>query len=321
MLETNLPAARPSRQRNMSKIRKAITLVIEHMPGAPQNEQGLRLLARLLDPALSDVTLVHAMADILSDLPAHPDDAQQFSRSIREREREQNRICTRLRTQLVQNGYHLRNEQNGTMLDDCAHQILDFVADSGQDLLVLDSQRPGSPGPAVATGHSHFSMLLATHAICSVLLLRKPMTTCREKLQVVFAVDGSEATMKAAERLGKLLRPEHAELTLVTVQSPLTAESAALAPFINTEIMAQALDTNANIVFDNVEQHLQGLPVSRRQKLTGSPATEIGCYAELENPDLLVVGSHNKKGFLAWLTGSVSGQLLHWGNHNILVVR
>jgi len=34
-----------------------------------------------------------------------------------------------------------------------------------------------------------------------------------------------------------------------------------------------------------------------------------------------VVGSHNRTGFLAWLMGSVSSQLLHWDTHNILIVR
>lgn len=301
------------------KLAEKVTLVVEHQLDTDPSP-FLADLALLLDPAIAEVTLIHAMSDILSGLPVNPDEARSFSNIIREREKRSDEQRGGIRKVLASSRYTLRNEKNCSMQEECADQIADYLWESGQDLLVISSSQPANRKLML---RSHFASYLATHAPCSTLVLRKPLLKNRQMLKVLLAVDSSDATRTAVSKLGELLRPENMEVILVTVQSPMYSENAVIAPFVNPEVIDQAMAANAGMVLEMASDTLEAkrIRVSRSRTLVGSPATEIGYLAELEHPDLVVVGSHNKKGFLAWLTGSVSGQLLHWGNHNILVVR
>ncbi|HEY9685460.1 MAG TPA: universal stress protein [Coleofasciculaceae cyanobacterium] len=301
------------------KMAEKVTLVVEHQLDTDPSP-FMEDLVRLLDPTITEVTLIHAMSDILSGLPANPNEPKSFSNMIREREKRSDEQRGGIRKVLASSRYTLRNEKNCSMQEECAAQIADYLWEKGQDLLVISSSQPASQK---LTLRSHFASYLATHAPCSTLVLRKPLLKNRKTLKVMLAVDSSDATMTAVSKLGDLIRPENMEVILVTVQSPMYSENAVIAPFVNPEVIDQAMAANANMVFQMASDTLEAkhIRVIESRKLIGSPATEIGYLAELEHPDLVVVGSHNKKGFLAWLTGSVSGQLLHWGNHNILVVR
>lgn len=177
--------------------------------------------------------------------------------------------------------------------------------------------------PEFQAMRSHFINHVTTHVPSSVLVWRKPFSEQPHPLKVMLGTDASESSMTAAAKMPDLLQLKFANLLVVTVLSPIFQDNAVVAPFVNPEILEQALDANAKIVFEMTAGILatHNLAKPTYQKLLGSPATEIAYLAETENPDVIVVGSHNRKGFLAWLLGSVSSQLLHWDKHNLLVVR
>jgi nucleotide-binding universal stress UspA family protein len=172
-------------------------------------------------------------------------------------------------------------------------------------------------------GHSSAFMQLFAHLPVSGLLFKRHLAGNRSKPKILLAVDDSEASMTAVRRLPELLRTQDMDVILATVQSPIYQDNALLAPYVNQDILDQALAGNATMIFEMAQEILdtEGIPVQDVKRMIGSPAAELGYLAQVEEPDLLVVGSHNRKGVLSWLMGSVSSQLLHWDTHNILIVR
>jgi nucleotide-binding universal stress UspA family protein len=262
---------------------------------------------------------VQAVSDILNGLRFGPDEAVLFSKTIRDREKHNQQCQEHIHLGLENSGYTITGDQKCHMMDDCAHQIIDYIKAKEQELLVICT----SHEPTKQLIWSHFSVTLATDTPSSVLILRKSLLPARERLRILFGVDESDATMTAARKLSTLIRTDAADVHLVSVQSFAYQDSSALASYVNPEIIQEAMNANTEIVFDMVSEVLeaQGISVCSRRKLQGSAATELAQLAEHENPDLIVVGSHNKKGFVAWLLGSVSSKLLHWDNHNILIIR
>lgn len=222
---------------------------------------------------------------------------------------------------------HLKNaefpiveERFCPLTSEIVSEFIHELRESNYDLLVFCI-------PELPNGHhsayAHLVQHMASHVPLSVLIWRKPLAEPPHPLKVIFGVDGSESSLNAVTKSATLLNLKFAHLNAVTVLSPVFQDNAVTAPFVNPDVLEQALDANANMIFEMANGILtaQGLPKPAHKKLIGSPATELGYWMETENPDLMIVGSHNRKGFLAWLMGSVSSQLLQWDRHNLLVVR
>jgi nucleotide-binding universal stress UspA family protein len=306
-------------------LRRKVILVVEQYLNA-DDHQPLIDLSRFMAPAGVELSLIHAVSDIITGLHGKADDAVFVSNTIREREKRQAEVRVQWRQALETAGFHLAHEQTCTMQDQNARQIIEYAQENAQDLLVVYTARDLSVDPheeGLATRNSHFGLMLATHATLPVLMLRRAPGAPTGRLKLLFGVDPSEATMTAARKLPDLIRADAVDLTLATVQSPIYQENVVLAPYVNQDVLEAALDANAEMTFAMVRELLETRGLSAQNTLTrnGSPATELGFVAETEHPDLIVLGSHNRKGFLAWLTGSVSSQLLHWDTHNILIIR
>ena len=220
-----------------------------------------------------------------------------------------------LHASLRQAGFQVVNEARCGSEDAQLNTFIESLDDTEQQLVIVACARGQHP--------SHFVSYLATHCRLPVMLLRRPFVLETEPLKVMLGMDGSEASMNAVRRLGQFVRPDNIRLELVTAQSPIYQENAGLAPYVNQSVLDEALETNANMIFEIATDILQpqGFSVMEQKRLLGSPASELGFIAAIEHPDLLVVGSHNRKGVLAWLLGSVSSQLLNWDTHNLLIVR
>lgn len=218
-----------------------------------------------------------------------------------------------------QAGFSITSEHSCSTREQDVTSLVDTLEDSEQQLLVITNLNTSERGART----SHFAFSLAAHSRLPVLMLRRPLPAGNQPFQVMLGVDGSEASMNAARQLSTLVNPQKLNLTLVTVQSPIYQENAVLAPYVNQAVLDEAQENNARMVFEMVSDILepQGIAVTERLQLIGSPASELGHLAENMHPDLIVVGSHNRTGILSWLMGSVSSQLLHWDTHNLLVVR
>jgi nucleotide-binding universal stress UspA family protein len=299
---------------------RKVALIIEY--GGLEREQPVVSfpdLRRFLSPEHTELTVAHAEFDWVGMKTDAAEEAHNVGALVAGQETKLHEMKRQIDASLQDSGFSVVRELECGTRDRHLKSLLTTLEEGGQDLLIVVSQPDLSSHPKT----SHFVRTLVTHAPCSVLLLRKTVAATHEPLKVMLGVDGSEASMNAARQLKQILPDCEMRLELVTAQSPIYQENAVLAPYVNQDVLNEALEANAKMIFEIVSDILenQGVSVSERRKLVGSPATELGNLAELEHPDLMIVGSHNRTGVLAWLMGSVSSQLLHWDTHNLLVVR
>jgi nucleotide-binding universal stress UspA family protein len=294
-----------------------VTLIVENSP-SDWNDSAVLELTGLIAPAQVELSLIYVTTDLKMGLPPlrHNDSLEQSLQDLRERQEESKEA---LRRDVQVAGFEVQAEQSFSMESGNMQAILDYIQESGQDLLVLC----GSHSPGLMMGRNHFFMNLTTHAPIPTLMLKRKIQNKGTTLKALFGVDASDASLNAARKLGRLIEPARVDITLATVQNPVYQENAILAPYVNQEILTEALEANSGLIFEMFTDILkpQGFKIADFKVLIGSPATELGYIAETDHPDLVVVGSHNHKGFLAWVMGSVSSQLLHWDNHNLLVIR
>jgi nucleotide-binding universal stress UspA family protein len=299
-----------------SLVTRKVTLVVEHGENTPFEASVLKNLDCFLTPGHVALTLVHAEVDWLTAETNLTDDPDfSVEGALPQLEIGLKKANEKAREELSESGFQIVQETECGLRDKSLKRLTETLRETEQDLLVIACDRPHT---------SYFATQLATHSPVSVLMLRRPITLQPLATpKIMFGVDGSEASMHAARTLGQILDFRQCQLELALVQSPVYQENAVLAPYVNQAVLDEALEVNARMVFEMITDILdtQGIQVSKCQKLLGSPATELGNLAAQTHPDLLVVGSHNRKGVLAWLMGSVSSQLLQWDAHNLLIVR
>ncbi len=135
---------------------------------------------------------------------------------------------------------------------------------------------------------------------------------------VLVAVDGSEASLKAARQAGDLARGFHARLTVLHVVAPVIIPSdAPWAPM--DEIHAAELQRGQSIA-QEVQRQL--LPLESRELVKVGPAAETIVEVAASLPaDLVVVGSTGKGAVKRLLLGSVADRVMHLTELPVLVVR
>lgn len=306
----------PARTEPKAKV-KAV-LVVEHVTYRI-DDQTLRELPQFLPPDQTELSLVHLLTDVSIGLPYRHNHMQDLIQCIEERRQQQEAVQREFRTRLERCGFSVADERTYALHGRPLPELIEYIEQSGQDLAVFCADQY----PPIKMGHSSAFMQMFAHLPVSGLLFKRHLVGNRSKPKILLAVDDSEASMTAVRRLPELLRTQDMDVILATVQSPVYQDNALLAPYVNQDVLDQALAGNTTMIFEMAQDILdtEGIPVQDVKRLMGSPAAELGYLAQVEEPDLLVVGSHNRKGVISWLMGSVSSQLLHWDTHNILIVR
>jgi phosphoglycerate kinase len=167
----------------------------------------------------------------------------------------------------------------------------------------------GNPLPAVAALDNEFDLIAPTQ--------RRPR-------KMLLAVDGSEHSVEAARRIGRLVNAEGAEIRLLYVQKP--------QPFVTEETWVDPEEKRqreierrfeAERVFATVNAALarQGLISHRQMAVEGDPASKILELADEIGVDLIAMGSHGKSGVLSLLMGSVSRKVIDHAKRPVLIVR
>lgn len=128
--------------------------------------------------------------------------------------------------------------------------------------------------------------------------------------KIVCALDLAELTPDVAEYASMVARTMNAELVVVYVAPSLTQYSAfeiqpkALESFVG-EISEGASKTMREVM----EEHFGGLKAESRV-LSGHPADEIIKAAEQENADLIIMGTHGRRGVDLLIFGSVADNVV-----------
>ncbi len=139
---------------------------------------------------------------------------------------------------------------------------------------------------------------------------------------ILLATDFSEHSDVALKRAVELAKIYHARLSLVhAVESVIYS--------VDTDFLMvpdEGYMETDQVLFDNAEARLQevadniDLDNVQNEVIWGSPRYAILSYAEAQNVDLIVVGSHGRHG-LARLLGSTASGLLNSARSDVVVVK
>ena len=136
--------------------------------------------------------------------------------------------------------------------------------------------------------------------------------------RILTAVDISDEAIPVVKRAAAMARQHQAELHLIHVVEPLSLAYGGDIPMdfsgIQEELQQQAEETLKKYAgqFD--------IPDDKIHLLTGRPEAQIHDLCKELDCDLIIVGSHGRKG-LALLLGSTANGVLHGAKCDVLAVR
>ena len=150
---------------------------------------------------------------------------------------------------------------------------------------------------------------VVTSAPCTVQIVRDASEdrahTLHSGRKVLLATDGSATSTAAAEALSGRPWPEGSEFRIVTVEEPWVIKP-----------------TNMQSNVNSAEQVLAAAGLKATTAvLSGKPKEAILEEAKKWNADLIVVGSHGRRGFKRFLLGSVSEAVAMNAHCSVVVVR
>jgi universal stress protein A len=133
-------------------------------------------------------------------------------------------------------------------------------------------------------------------------------------------VDFSETSRVALEEAAELSRRYHAELSLLHVFEPpgATAELMVSPPDL---IDQTTKDLERKLELWKAEAERHGASPVRALVVTGAPATEIVRFALTAGSDLVVMGTHGRRGLRHLVLGSVAERVVREASCGVLVVR
>ena len=150
---------------------------------------------------------------------------------------------------------------------------------------------------------------VVTAAPCTVQIVRNQTKDHAQTLdsarRVLLATDGSETASTAADAIAGRPWPEGSEFRVVTVEEPwLVRQTSALQNINSAEQVLACAGPKATAAV-----------------LSGNPKEVILEEAKKWNADLIVVGSHGRRGFKRFLLGSVSEAVAMNAHCSVVVVR
>lgn len=274
----------------------------------------LQELSSWLSPAQTRLTLIQAMSGVsrqwLDSVPkALWEPISHWHQTIHA-QRDQYRAL------LEQSGYRVHGDWLCDLSDLGVDDIVKEAKAQSIDLTIVVL-------PSTGGGMESFSVRLATHAPCSVLILKAPLQAGGKPCKILLATDGSEASYTAAKKLPRWFPSQGLEATVVTVSNPTYLEMPVIAPYVNIPAVDKAMAQNAQLILETTRGILEAEDIAVKACLseTGLPAMELLRVIHEQQPSLAVVGCHSRHGLPHWLLGSVSQRLLQSVPGNILVVR
>lgn len=146
--------------------------------------------------------------------------------------------------------------------------------------------------------------------------------------RILLAVDGSPTSDIALNEAVKLAK-EGTQLYLVTVvDNPMLTFPAPYGAAYDTGIVAQAMLESGKAVLKNASDKLAGLDIKADTKLvdltsTNSRNIAAALLQEAANwqADLIVIGSHGRRGVARVLLGSVAEEVMRTAHQPVLLVK
>lgn len=139
--------------------------------------------------------------------------------------------------------------------------------------------------------------------------------------KIAVALDGSESAQQAFEVALQLAETEHAAIGICSIVDPIViAGTAPPSPAMGLVIRDMEIEARRIVVEAIDAAHRRGVSASGQTR-NGVPAFEFLNYAERFGADLIVMGTHGRRGFAHFLMGSVAEIVLRESKIPVLIVR
>jgi len=203
--------------------------------------------------------------------------------------------------------------------------IVDRAGEIAADMIVIGSLHSGGLARFLLGG---VASAVLRHAHCSVEVVRDGQEW-KDGMKILLATDDSEYSLAAARSVAKRPWPAGTEVRVLTVvELSLTPlESALEPPYLNSEMIQmqrEAAMKRAGHAIQSAEEVLRagGLETSESiSVLVEKPQQIILDEAAQWGADLIVVGSHGRRGLERFLLGSVSEAVATHAPCSVEVVR
>ncbi len=140
--------------------------------------------------------------------------------------------------------------------------------------------------------------------------------------KIVVAIDLSGESTIIMKRALDVAASE-SEIHLVYVQEPMDSVYMGVVPygpvFVGMDEVEENLKAELKQKLNGIGDEF-GIAADSRHFLNGTPAREIRCFAEENDMDLIIVGTHGQKG-VQLLLGSTANSVLHGASCDVLAVR
>ena len=138
--------------------------------------------------------------------------------------------------------------------------------------------------------------------------------------KILIAVDSEPIAVRAVDVGAELASALRAEIALINVVESALGYPADTGGVPPGEILALAKQ-DAKKLISNLRRHLSAETIVMELVPVGSPATEIVRAANDWSADMIVLGSHGRKGVQRALLGSVAEAVMRHAGCPVLVIR
>lgn len=140
--------------------------------------------------------------------------------------------------------------------------------------------------------------------------------------KIAVAIDLSSESVAILERARAVSGPD-GEIHLIYVQEPMDSVYMGVVPygpvFVGMDEVEENLRSELREKLDAIGEKY-GVAENARHFLSGTPAREIHRFAEENDMDLIVLGTHGQKG-VQLLLGATANSVLHGSACDVLAVR
>jgi universal stress protein A len=279
--------------------------VLLAIDGLKSSEGTLQALASQFSPLDTEVRIVNVVQPLT--IAVSPQMAADYAPELEARLNEARALVERSANMLASSGFKSVTEVRE---GDIRERIIESAKSWKADLIIVGSH--GQKGlPRLILGS--VAEAVARHAPCSVQIVR----TTDMISKIVLPVDGSAFSDAAVQSVLQRVRFKNAEVCVLSVVDLAIPIPTSYAGAFRKESLVEA-----EALVDRVEQKLiqAGFKTSKVVQ-EGDPRSTIAEYAAKWGANLIVAGSHGRKGLARFLMGSVAEFLIRHASCSVEIVR